>query len=287
MKTSAAHSPPSWGSMVVLGCVFAVGVAAGSFGWQARERAVEEATAAAEAELVAGPVTVESWPDGREAAPWWELTAAVYNLGSREVTALAAWPSGWSVAEAGTPTTLPPDEWTVLPLTVVPECAAAVEPELELVVRTDAGEQELTLPLQPRDGTVYWGRMRQSMCGEQQEGVVLDGLTTRRGDGHLEMSLDLRHPGSPDASEIVVTEVYRDTAGFHAAGSGLPLAIRGGDTGTARVVWTVEACELTDDLGDLAVALRLESDSVSREQTVQLPGSAVAALARFGVSECG
>src|SRR5690606_24301799 len=68
VKTSAAHSPPSWGSMVVLGCVFAVGVAAGSFGWQARERAVEEATAAAEAELVAGPVTVESWPDGREAA---------------------------------------------------------------------------------------------------------------------------------------------------------------------------------------------------------------------------
>lgn len=276
-----------WPRLGVLVGVCALGAVLGAYGWSAREEAAELSSEALAANLIAGPVSPEVDDEG---AGWGSgLVGAIYNLGRRDVTLLEARPSGWTpMADAARPTPLPPREWTNVPLVAAPDCTSNVRPELDLLVRTERGDRLVTVPLR-QDGE-YLALFHQSTC-QQPDFVdieVVDAAALPLDDGALAMRLGLRQVGPPDGRDITVLGVSGETAGFRATSSGLPVVLPPGGTQTVTTRWAVEECALTNDLAKVNLVVRLEGPDVGkRNQPVWLPGHIVAALARFGVAECG
>jgi hypothetical protein len=278
----------------VLLTAFAVGTALGAAGWSMLEQAPGRSAVAEQASLLAGPVTWPIEPTGRgltisEAVTSGEINAGVFNMGERAVTVLAARPAGWLPADGAEHlVVVPPGEWAEVPLLLRPNCAQRPRPELDLTVRTDGGGQRMTLPLPP-DGIDLSASHRQVCSEHARRGIALDAVDGVVVDGDaLRMTIKLRHLGSGDSGDITVTELTATRAGFQGAGVDLPIVLRpDGVAVDVDMLWTVERCDLTDNLADIPVVTRLtRPDFVVRDQPLELPGRGVAALARFSAVAC-
>lgn len=279
---------------IVLLASFAVGSALGAAGWSVLEQAPDRSAGAKQASLLAGPVTWPIEPLGREltiseAVTSGEISAGVFNMGERAVAVLAARPAGWLPADgAEHSVVVPPGEWAEVPLLLRPNCAQRPRPELELTVRTDSGGQRVTLLLPP-DGIDLAASHRQ-MCSEHaRKGIALDAVDGVVADGDaLRMTIKLRHLGSGDSGDITVTQLTATRAGFQGAGVDLPIVLRpDGVAVDVDMLWTVERCDLADNLVDIPVVARItRPDFVVRDQPLELPGRGLAALARFSAVAC-
>ncbi|HEX6231687.1 MAG TPA: hypothetical protein VFZ63_01030 [Jiangellaceae bacterium] len=270
---------------VLLGiCTF--GAVLGAYGWTAHEQVAELSAAALEVNLIAGSVSLEL---GEEGDGWNSgLVGTIYYHGRRDVTILAARPAGWvPVGDGARPIPIPPREWTSVPLAATPDCTAPVRPELELLVRTERGDRQVTVPF--RQSGEYLALFHQSACllPEFVDIEVVDADALPPDDGALVIRLGLRHIGPPDGREITVLGVGGETAGFRATSSDLPIVLPPGATQTITMRWSVNECTRTAELAEVDVVVRLKSPDLGRQnQPVYLPGHIVAALARFGVAEC-
>jgi hypothetical protein len=279
---------------IVLVAAFAVGSALGAAGWSVFEQAPGRSAVAEQASLLAGPVTWPIEPLGREltiseAVTSGEINAGVFNLGEGAVTVLAARPAGWLPADgAEHPVVVPPGEWAEVPLLLRPNCAQRPRLELDLTVRTDSGGEHVTLPLPP-DGIDLSASHRQVCSEYARRGISLDAVGDVAADGDaLRMTIKLRHLGSGDSGDITLTELTANRAGFQGAGVDLPIVLRpDGVAVDVDMLWTVERCDLTDNLVDIPVVVRItRPDFVVRDQPLELPGRGVAALARFSAVAC-
>lgn len=292
--TSAEGAAGSvWPRMRTLVAALALGGVLGAAGWTGFEEVADRSAAAGQAQLLAGsPIVALDQPGEllvEDFAAAGHLSVPVFNLGKRAVTVLEARPYGWLQTgdlEVGIP--VPPGDWASVPLAIVPDCEEQARQELELVVRTDSGDRAVPVPLPSNVVDLTWPHGE--ACGEPgTTGVALDavgGVVTDR--DALRMEVTLRHLRAAASSEINVTALTAERAGFRAEGTGLPVVVRPGEPGVAvELVWTVAQCDLVGDLAEIPVVAQITSpDFAVRDQPLDLPGRGVAALARFSVAAC-
>jgi hypothetical protein len=215
-----------------------------------------------------------------------EFTVAVFNLGQRDVAVLQARPAGWTLTADMELVHVAPGEWTNLSLAIAPDCEERAQPELDLVVRTDGGHYDVTVPLDPD----FLAGLHGEACSNLQlTGVAVDDVgAVAIEEDSLRMEVILRHIQPTGSSGVTVTALSAESAGFRAEGTGLPVTLRPGDPAeTIELLWTIEQCDLTDRLRELSVVAQyVSADSSARDQLVELPVRAVAALARFGGAQC-
>ncbi len=288
LETSTALG---WRRILALVTVFAVGGLLGTSGWSLYEDAADRAATDRQVDLLAGfpmfplerpiraPVAGEPFTPN-------EITVAVFNLGQRDVTVLQARPAGWTLTADAQLAPVAAGEWANLSLAIAPDCEEQARPELNLVVRTDGGDRDVTVPLEPDFLTWPHGEA----CSKLElTGVVVDAVgTVAIEQNKLRMEVALRHLAPAGSNEITVIALSGERAGFRAEGAGLPVVVRPGETAvTVDLIWTVERCDLTDRLADIQVIAQITSpDFAVRDQPLELPGRGVAALGRFGGGQC-
>jgi hypothetical protein len=277
--------------MLALVTVFAVGVLLGASGWHLYENAAGPAATDSQVNVIAGFPMVPIEQPAREPIVGpppipSEITVAVFNLGQRDVAVLQARPAGWTLTADVALAPVAAWEWTNLSLAIAPDCEEVARPELDLVVRTDDGDRDVTVPLVPDFLTWLHGEACSNLG---LTGVAVDdvGAVTVEEDS-LRMEVDLRHIQPTGSSDVIVTALSAESAGFRAEGTGLPITLRPGDPAmTIELLWAVEHCDRIDRLRELSVAVQyVSADSSARDQLVELPVRAVAALARFGGAQC-
>ncbi|HEX6232635.1 MAG TPA: hypothetical protein VFZ63_05880 [Jiangellaceae bacterium] len=290
---SPLESPTAlvWRRMLALVTAFAVGGTLGASGWHLYENAADPAATDSQVDLLAGFPMVPLEQPAREPIAGLppiprELTVAVFNLGQREVAVLQARPAGWTLTADLELTPVAAWEWTNLSLAIAPDCEEPARPELDLVVRTDGGDRDVTIPLVPDFLTWLHGEACSNL---ELTGVAVDDVgAIAVEEESLRMEVDIRHIQPTGASELTVTALSAESAGFRAEGTGLPVTLRPSDPGvTIELLWTVEHCELTDRLADIPLIAQITSpDFAVRDQPLELPGRGVAALGRFGGGQC-
>jgi hypothetical protein len=277
--------------MLALVTVLAVGGMLGASGWHLYENTAGPAATDSQVDLLAGfPMVPFEQPaggpnDGPPPIPR-ELTVALFNLGQHDVAVLQARPAGWTLTADMDTAAVAAWEWTTVSLAIAPDCEEPARPELDLVVRTENGDRDVTVPLEP--DFLAW--LHGEACSDLElTGVAVDDVgAVAFEEDRLRMEVDLRHIQPSGASEVTVTALSAESAGFRAEGIGLPVTLAPGDRAvTIELLWTVDECDHTDRLGELfVVAQYVSADSSASDQRVQLPASAVAALARFGGAQC-
>jgi hypothetical protein len=293
MTSAEIAAGSGWPRRRTLVALFGLGGVLGAAGWTVFEEAADRSAGAGQAELLAGTPAVAL--DLRaellveDLAVAGHLSVPVFNLGQRAVTVLEARLYGWLQTgdlELGIP--VPPGDWASVPLTIVPDCGEQAQQELELVVRTDSGVRDVTVPLPPGSVDLTWPHG--DACSEHRStGVALDAVGGMLTDQDaLRMEVTLRHLRAAASSEITVTSLTAERAGFRAEGTGLPVVVHPGEPGVGvELVWTVDQCDLVGDLAEVPVVARTTSpDFAVRDQPLELPGRGVAALARFSVAAC-
>ena len=279
---------PPWQRIAAAAAIFTVGAVAGAYLWNAREDAAELAAAGAAAELVAGRVEGGTWA-GESVQ---RFTVAMLNAGPRDVEVLSLRPEGWQLPgadQAAGPQTAPAGEWTSIRMSTLPDCEAPTPQALKVRVRTEVREGAVTVPLPP--GEHLFGDVRQALCtgdfAAYSATVQEVGILPSGDPDVLLMELGLT-PLDPSL-EFDVVEATASAAGFHAEATGLPVSLRSEIRSPQPLLlsWRVQNCELTSVLGDIGIMLEMTSGTGSRHvDNPELPGQAVAALARFGVDRC-
>lgn len=278
----------SWRRWVALGAAFTVGLAAGAYLWQVRHDAAEDAAAAAraaEAELVAGNV-VGGLSPGTTVQ---HLAVMLLNNGSREIEVMAIHPPGWETFPRGT-TTIPADEWATVPMSVAPQCGAPPPIALSVDVSSDEGQQRLAVPLPP-SGSVL-DSVYQQICGE--DGGLRYTVTSGRivqlqapEPETMVMRVELR--SLPPGVAFEVVEATASTGGAVATATNLPIQFSPTRRSPSPIelTWRMASCDLTSLLGDVSLGLNVVTpDGDSYKTFTELPGQAVAMLARFAVEQC-
>ncbi|MFW6091112.1 MAG: hypothetical protein ACODAF_04505 [Actinomycetota bacterium] len=274
-----------WPLAVSVVAVFALGTAAGAYGWSVYDRAGESS----EAVLLAGPVTTQ---DGRAlgvdtvgvgaedfGADSFDVSANVFNGGDSDVTVVDVRPHGWIVDSSPPATRVPAGEWASIPVTVTPDCAGPW-PDSGVDVRLDSERGVVTAQAATRNGEgfrVFWV----VLCTGPGIRPLLDDIEITA-DGDV---LDMRVPVHVAAwRSDAVTLLGMDSAApaFQATAPGLPLQLAPGDTETVTLHWTVENCRTVSQLSDVQLGTRTDAQG----NLFALPGHAVAALARLGVAAC-
>jgi hypothetical protein len=276
--------------VIALVAVFAAGLVLGAFGSDLRQQVTDRS--AAEAELVAGSF---AWPDRvvgewtiSELAARGELAVFMYNLGESAVTVIEARPHGWTPIEnAEIATRMAAGEWARVPLVAWPDCAESPRREIELVVRTEDGDRDITVT---SPGPVDLANMHRAECRlPESSGLAVDAVGPVVPErSTLRMEISLRHPGVRDADEITVARLNAEWSGFRARAAGLPAEIRRDDGAmTVELAWTIEDCNLAANLADMPLTVEVTGpESVAGEHRLQLPARGVAALARFSAVTC-
>lgn len=282
---AATRAESSWRRWAALVATFAVGVSAGAYGWQARHQAAENAEQAGQPELVAGALIGGADPGSTIQ----HLEVLLLNTGAQEIEVLVIHPPGWE-AHPRTTTTIGAEEWTTVPMSVSPNCTAPPPMSLMAEVRSDLGEESVTVPL-PAGGTALEG-VYQQFCEEDHPVVysVTSGRVTQlepETPGTLRMRIELR--SQPPGVEFEIVEAAASTGGVTGTGSNLPVPFTtlGRSPSALEMTWEVVRCELATLIGDINLDLRIDPPDGDWYQTsAQLPGQAVAMLARFAAAEC-
>lgn len=282
---AATRAESSWRRWAALVATFAVGVAAGAYGWQARHQAAENAEQTGQPELVAG--TLIGGPDPSSAVQ--HLGVLLLNNGPREIEVLVIHPPGWE-AHPRTTATIGVEEWATVPMSVSANCTAPPPTSLMAEIRTDLGEESVTVPLPT--GSAALEEVYQQFCEEDHPVVysVTPGRVTQlepETPGTFRMRIELR--AQPPGVEFEIVEAAASTGGVTGTGSNLPVPFTtlGRSPGALEMTWEVVRCELTTLIGDINLDLRIDPpDGDSYRTSAQLPGQAVAMLARFAAAEC-
>lgn len=278
--------------VAVLVAAFAAGLVLGAIGWDLRQQLPDRSAPVDQAVLVAGSF---AWPDRvvfewtiSELAARGQFAVFMYNAGETAVTISAARPHGWApIQNADLNTRVPPGEWAKVPLIARPDCAEFARPEIDLVVRTDDGDQDFTVA---SPGPVDLAEIHRTECQlPASSGLAADAVASVVQErSTLRMEISLRHPGGSDADEISVVRLGAEWAGFRAVAVGLPVEPQPDDGAMiVEVVWTIEDCGLATNLADMPLTVGLTgSESVAGEYRLLLPARGVAALARFSAVAC-
>jgi hypothetical protein len=279
---AAVRPVPAWRRWVALIAAFVVGVAAGAYGWQVREQAAD---AARESDLVAG--TLIGGPIA--GARIQQLGVMLLNNGPHEIEVLSIQPLGWESFPREV-TMIGSEEWAPVPMPVTPNCTAPVPASLSAQVRTGGAESTVDVALPP-DGGVLDGVYEQA-CGGDSE--VRYGLAPGRvamlepaDPETFRMRVELR--SLPPGVDFEVVEAAASTGGVTGVGTNLPVsfvAVRRSPS-SLELTWRVVRCELTSLIGDINLDAHIvQPDGLRYRTTVQLPGQAVAMVARFAAAEC-
>lgn len=266
-----------WPWALALVAALIVGASVGAYGWSTRDHAA----APADAELVAGAITVQGSGTDETGAIVYDVMASVFNLNDADVTVVRARHTGWTVARDQPRTTLPGRQWAAVRLTITPDCE--VPPVQELELELDRGSQLVTLPVRTQSSDTHG--LHNLVCSGQAPGVrvLVEAMELTAADGVIDMRIPLRATAGADSDEITLIGLDASTAGFHAAALDLPIRLRPGHTATVTLRWSAEDCTAIDGLGDVQLSAR----TASGDNLVHpLPGRAVAALARLGVEAC-
>lgn len=283
--TDQSRPPVRWRQWAALAAVFAGGVAVGAYGWDARDQAQEAAAQPRQTDLVAGSVV----GGGADGTGLQQIVVMMLNNSPRAIEVLSIEPTGWRAYPRGS-TTIGPEEWAGIPMTVTPDCAAPVPLTMSAEVRTEDGEGMIAVAVPPADGVL--DGIRQRACGGTASAVYtlsagrVNALAAAE-PGTFRMSVELRP--LPPGVDFEVTSVVASTGGVTGAGTNLPLSF----VATRRspsileLTWEVARCELTSLLGDINLEVEITPpDEAPYKTFVELPGQAVAILARFAAEEC-
>lgn len=266
-----------WPLAAALVAAFIVGAAIGAYGWSMRDRI----TAESDVNLVAGPVALLATSEGPLPAGSYQAVASIFNPEDTDVRVVDARLSGWTVTASQPITVVPAQGWASIPLTVAPNCDG-VRPTSELALRLDSesGGQRIMVPIHA-PSTETFG-LHFLLCSEGGPGIrlLLDGLELTTDDGALDMRIPVH--AAARGEPVTLVELDAATPGFRLSVDALPLRLGSGATETVSVRWTVEDCVAVEQLGDVQLTARRER----AELTYTLPGRAVAALARLGVTSC-
>ncbi|MGH8825620.1 MAG: hypothetical protein ACRDVN_14270 [Jiangellaceae bacterium] len=280
-------SRPMWRQWAALAVAVAVGLAVGVLVSNARHDAADVTAAEQEIRLVAGVPQISFVEP-----PAVDLGFPLYNAGSLDVVVHSARPKGWTIVDEQDepPTTrLRAGEWTnVLTSVAASECAGATPTVLELNVRTEAREQvaDVLLP-----ATSVLREAQDVVCDTNtvfQFGIGVERVEVLQSEPDtLVMRLYLRafDPGL----RFELTALSGSAAGFETVAATLPAPFEpGGRSPTqVEVTWRVTDCTLTELLGPVELAAELidENGRVTNPRIV-LAEEGIAALARFGASQC-
>ena len=279
---------PPWRRIAGAAVVFTVGAVAGAYLWNAREDAAELAAAGAATELVAGGV--EGGTFAGESVQ--RFTVAMLNAGPRDVEVLSVRPEGWVLPGADQvagPQTAPAGEWTSIRMSTVPDCEAPTPQALEVRVRTEARESAMTVPLPP--GEHLFGDVRESLCTGDITlySAIVQEIRILPSDDPDVLLMELGLTQLDPSLEFDVVDATASAAGFHAEATGLPVSLTSEVRSPQPLLlsWGVQNCELTLVLDDIGLMLEMTSGTGSTHvDNPDVPGQAVAALARFGVDRC-
>ncbi|MFW6091801.1 MAG: hypothetical protein ACODAF_07950, partial [Actinomycetota bacterium] len=265
-----AHARQRWLWAAVLLVAFAVGTVAGGY-------AASQQAESGDVSGLAAMIALESsgpGPAGPSSGD--QLRLSLYNTGDTAVTVREARPLGWT-AETGTDRTVPPQQWTTVPLRISPDCDAAPGDRIRLRVNGDGedGEDgEVTLPLRAGLGQV--AARHAYLCSRPASTVSIDDVETRAVDDELEMRLSMRLQGPSDASQTISYPSVVEGSGYRLEVVPPSVTLRSGETATVTARWTVADCGETDPLG---AAVQLTVGGGAAEP--QFPNQVPAALARF------
>lgn len=274
---------------VALTAAFALGAALGAYGWSVRD----SIAATPEINLIAGPIAMQVAGEVPATDGTYRISANVFNLADNDVTVRGASLAGWTVTEGPSPTVVRAGEWTSIPFTAILDChdpGLGSEPgDLELHLRLDSEgkSEDLTLPV--RGSSADADVLSYQLCLEDESLVhlLLDDMELAADDGTLEMRIPVLAAGREGepvtlADLVAATPTVLTTA-FRTEAPGLPLRLRPGDTRTVTMRWTVDDCASAEEIGEVQIGTQTDGTS---QIFYQLPGQAVAALARLAVAEC-
>lgn len=266
-----------WLWAAVLLVAFAVGVVAG--GYAANLRATPTQHVADLAAMIALE-DGEPAPVGETAGE--RLSLSLYNMSDSAVTVSEMRPLGWTV-ETDTELTVPPMQWTPVPLSIAPDCDAEPAGQVRLRVHGDGTDEQVTLRV--RDGASLAEMRHLELCTRPAPSrLIVEDVETRRHDGELEMRLSLQLQGAPDASRTLSYPSSVGVSGLRVEITTSSETVRPGETATVTMRWTVDECLRTDEFA-LAGAPLLTA--VGEAVGIPLlPDRAAAALARFSAEEC-
>ncbi len=262
-----------WLWAAVLLVAFAVGVTAGGYAAGQRAGAEDVPDLAAMIALEDEEAAQAGRPSGHR------LSLSLYNLGDSAVTVREARPLGWT-AGTGTERTVPPRQWTAVPLSITPDCDDEPGDRVRLRVSGDGEDDQVTLPV--RAGASEAAARHSALCSRPESTVTVEDVETRTLDGALEMRLSLQLQGPPDASHTIVYPRGGEVAGYRLEIVRPPLTLRSGETATVTARWTVADCDGTNALGGAPLLAVVGSAA----EGPFLPDRATAALARFSADEC-
>lgn len=278
---------PPWRRLAGVAAVFVVGAAAGAYVWNAREEAAELAAAAEEAHLVAGPIEGGEWSGGDIQ----RFTVALLNAGQRDVEVLSVRPAGWTTPDddESPPQMAPAGKWTRIRMATVPDCEAPTPDALEVRVRTEARESAVTVSLAP--GGVL-ADVHRALCVDDFSayGAGVEDIRVLPGDDRDTLLMELELRSYDPNLDFDVVDVNASAAGFRAEATNLPIPFRSEVRTPSPLVlaWQVQNCGLTAALDDIGLMLEITAAEGSEHvDNPVLPGEGVAALARFGLGQCG
>lgn len=288
---------PGWQRWAAVGVALLVGVLAGAYVSYARTESASLAADVRGIELIAGRVTGSFSVDqfGLRQPPR-RLTVELHNAGSREVEVSDVRLREWRFrqdSDAARTRTVAPGTWMRFVLVGDISCIGSAPRELEVDVRTDAGDSSVVVPLPPAGPEEDASDFRRSLdtiystaCGDPGSlGITSGTVNTRRSAVDprvMEMGVQLLVPGG----DTEITAVSAATAGFRGTGQQLPVAAgEGRPSVTVAIAWRIDSCPDTTELDEVTLDVELsdQPDAVP----VVLRNDAVAALARFAVEECG
>lgn len=252
---------------------FAVGVVAGGYA----------ANQSADAERVAGFAAMIALEDGglgqagRRSGD--RMSLSLYNKEDSAVEVSEVRPLGWTV-ETDTERTVPPKQWTAVPLSITPDCDEEPTDRVRLRVHGDGADEQATLRV--RHGADQAEALHSALCSRPASTVTVEDVETRRHDGELEMLLSVQLQGPPDASRTIPYPAGGEVAGFRLEIVRPSLTLRSGETATVTARWTIEDCDETNPLGGAPLLAVVGAAA----DTPFLPDRATAALARFSAQEC-
>ena len=275
---------PPWWQWLVLVLAIVAALIVGVLGSNARRDAADLAAAESEVDLVAGtPVVVNA-----ENTPF---QLPIYNAGPLEVELLWIRPEGWTLADTAAthPVTLRPDNWTTVRVRAVPDCAQFPSPDvLELRVRTQARENEVSLPL-PVAGVMQ--EVRTAACRDfTPVGAFVEEVQLVPSQAEHFLTLRLHMRAFDPSQRFVLTAVEASAPGFGMTHASLPVQFEPGGALSfpLDITWQVVNCEATQILNDVNLGLEFQDENGDQQtDAAALPGRGVAELARFGVAQCG
>ncbi len=279
--------PPSWWQWGALAVAVAVGLAAGVLVSNARHDAADLTAAEEEIRLIAGIPQITFVQ-----APAVELGFPLYNAGQLDVVVHSARPAGWTIVdeEADPPTTrLRSGEWTnVLTTVAAGECAGVTPSVLQLSVRTEAREQRADVVL---PATSVLREAQDVACDTNlvyQVGIGVERVQVMPSEPDvLVMRLYLR--AFDPSMRFELTALSGSAAGFQTVAATVPASFEPGGRSPSQVdvTWRITECTLTELLGDVELAAELlDENGRTTNDRIVLASEGIAALARFGTSQC-